>query len=186
MKHVFRSFIFVALISTAWIVESAVAALSPAQLQILKDDILANPDLNSQPNTSDGAFEIARLYNLNAAPNFTVWKTSVPIQQVGQSMDAGEVAGLTTANTNRLLVYANFSGGSLNPSNDSIRAGFDSIFSGAGGVNTRANLLALWKRRAKRGEKLFAVGTGSDAAPATLTFEGNITLQDVLTARSLP
>jgi hypothetical protein len=50
-------------------------------------------------------------------------------------------------------------------------------------VNTRAALLALWKRLATRGEKLYATGTGSDAVPGTLTFEGNISARDVEEAR---
>lgn len=69
------------------------------------------------------------------------------------------------------------------PSN---RAFFDDVFSGAGGTNTRAALLVLWKRLATRIEKLFATGTGSDAVPATLVFEGEVSVQDIIEARNLP
>jgi hypothetical protein len=55
----------------------------------------------------------------------------------------------------------------INPSLADRRQFFDDIFSGAGGVNTRANLLALWKELATRAQKLFSTGTGTDAAPAT-------------------
>jgi hypothetical protein len=72
----------------------------------------------------------------------------------------------------------------VNPSLIDVRQMFDDIFSGAGGTNTRANLLALWKRLATRGEKIFATGTGSDPSPGTLTFEGNISYQDVEQARA--
>jgi hypothetical protein len=44
----------------------------------------------------------------------------------------------------------------------------------------------LWKRPALLGEKILATGTGSDASPATLGYEGNISYQDVQAARSLP
>jgi hypothetical protein len=42
----------------------------------------------------------------------------------------------------------------------------------------------LWKRLASRVEQLFATGTGSDAVPATLGFEGPISVNDVEAARN--
>jgi hypothetical protein len=161
-------------------------ALTPAQLTTLKADIAANSDLNSQPNNSDGNLAIANLYNLNASPNFTVWKTNVPIGSIGASFNAAELAGLSTLNNTRLQSLAMYLAAGVNASRADTRAFFDDIFSGAGGVNTRAALLILWKRLAKRGEKLFATGTGSDASPATLVHEGNITPTDVQMARDLP
>jgi len=159
-------------------------ALTAGQLTILKAAILADGALAAQPNTPDGAFAIAVALNAIASPSFTVWKTSVPVSEVGEAMVSTEVSGLTTANTNRLQVMVQYSGGVFNPSRPDTRAGFDSIFSGAGGVNTRALMLALWKRLATRAEKVFATGTGSDASPATLTWEGSLSYVDVLTARS--
>lgn len=158
--------------------------LTDAQLQALKADISADPVLNALPKNSDGAYEIAQRYNTLASPAFTVWKTAVTSQAVGQAMSSSEVAGLTTANTSRLQVMEQFSGGLFNPSLADTRAGFDSIFSGAGGAVTRTALLALWKRKATRAEKLFASGTGSDAAPATLSFEGALSYQEVEQARA--
>lgn len=158
--------------------------LTTQQQAILKADIAANSDLNSQPNNSDGAFEIARLYNLNAAPNYTVWKTNVTINEVGKKFNGTELAGVTQANQARLQTIAIYLAGGVNPSIPDNRQFFDDIFSGAGGTNTRANLLALWKRLGSRVEKLYATGTGSDAAPATLTFEGPISYQDVEIARN--
>lgn len=160
-------------------------ALTSTQLTTLKADILANSDLNSQPNTSDGAFEIMRLYNLDASPAFTVWKTNVPIAQVGAAFDAAELGSRTNLDNVRLQTLAMYLSSGVNPSRSGTRQFYDDIFSAAGGANTRAALLVLWKRLAKRGEKLFANGTGSDPSPATLTFEGNISTQDVLNARAL-
>ena len=65
-----------------------------------------------------------------------------------------------------------------------VRQMFNDIWSGAGGANTRTSLLALWKRSALLGEKIFATGTGSDASPATLTYEGNLSYVDVMAARN--
>jgi len=159
--------------------------MTPAQLQTLKTDILADPALSSQPNTPDGNDAIARAYNANASPDFTVWKTNVTINEVGKKFNGTELAGLTTGNQTRLQTLAQYLAGGVNPSLPDNRAFFDDVFSGAGGTNTRANLLALWKRLATRAEKLFATGTGSNASPATMTWEGAISYQDVTAARNL-
>jgi len=158
--------------------------LTTQQLATMKADILANPDLNSKPNNSDGAFEIARLYNLAASPNFTVWKTNVAINDVGQKFNGTELAGLTSLNHTRLQTLATYLILGVNPSLPDTRQFFDDIFSGTGGATTRANLLTLWKRLATRAEKLYATGTGTDPAPATLTFEGAVSYSDVQTARN--
>jgi hypothetical protein len=160
-------------------------SLSPAQLATLKADILADNTLNSFPNNDDGNIAVAAAYNLNASPAFTVWRTHVPIQEVGQNFNATELGGLTTANTSRLQCLAQYLS-FINASIASNRQFFDDIFSGAGGANTRAALLIIWKRLASRVEKLYATGTGSDVSPATLVFEGTINHQDVQMARSLP
>lgn len=159
-------------------------ALTTAQLATLKADILADPVLAAKPLNSDGAFDIAKAYNLAASPAFTVWKTLVPIGEVGKAFSGSELAGLTTGNQSRLQTLAQYLADGVNPSILENRQFFDDVFSGAGGVNTRAKLLALWKRLATRGEKLFATGTGSDASPATLVFEGQISYQEVEQARN--
>lgn len=160
--------------------------LTPQQLTTLKNSIAADPVLNAKPNNSDGAFDIAAAYNLPASPSFTVWKTKVVVAEIGDKFNGAELAGLTTANQSRLQTIAVYSAQGLNPSLPDRRAAFDDIFSGAGGALTRANLLALWKRLATRGERLYATGTGSDASPGTLVFEGQITIDDVIAARNLP
>jgi hypothetical protein len=162
--------------------------LTPAQMQTLKTNIIADPILAAWPNNTDGAFEIAKAYNLQATPNFTLWKKVVTIVEVGTAMQSTAVAGLTTANTSRLQVMAMYSGGVFNPSLTDTRAAFDDVFSVAAGAQTRANLLALYKRFATRIEKLFAVGTGSDASPAVSAFADGFTLtfQEVDEARHLP
>lgn len=123
--------------------------------------------------------EQSALLNTLAVPAFTVWKTQAPIGEVGRTFVAAELAGLSSLNTQRLQNLAAWLSAGVNPSLASVRAFFDDIFSGAGGVNTRVALLALWKRPATRLEKLLATGTGSDAVPATLTVEGTISAQNV-------
>jgi hypothetical protein len=165
-------------------------ALTPAQLTALKNHITASSDLNSQPTGSDGNAEIARLMNLAASPAFTIWRKSVSITEVGDAINATELAGLSSLNSTRLQTLVALSAAGINPSLSNRRQFFDDIFSGAGGVNTRAALLVLWKRLATRAQKLFSTGTGSDASPATTDSNVgdsfSVTAQDVDSARNLP
>jgi hypothetical protein len=177
----------VAVLVGAWTLVASAAHFTPQQLQTLKTYIAGQPDLSSQPSTPDGHFEIARLLNLAAAgPNNVAWKTSVPIGDVGKALNGTELAGLTSLNHTRMQTLAIYLSSGVNPSLASNRQFFDDIFSGAGGVNTRAALLALWKRVMTRAEKVYATGTGSDASPATLVVEGAIDPDDVQAARALP
>ena len=152
--------------------------LTPAQYQALKTAILADPILAALPRNSDSDVAIANALNLNATPNFTVWKTSVSVTQIGDNFVGSELAGLTTANQTRLQTIALYSP-IVNPSLVDRRAFFDDVFSGTGGQQTRTKLLVLWKRLATRFEKIYAVGTGSDASPATLVIEGILDPQEV-------
>lgn len=176
--------------------------LTPAQLATLKANITASADLvqagtvdcgafvgvavNAVPNTGDGNVCLSQVYKLAASPDFTVWKTNVPLGQVGRGFNTTELAGLTSLNTQRLQNLAAWLVLGVNPSLASDRAFFDDVFSGAGGTNTRAALLILWKRLANRGERVYATGTGSNAVPGLLVFEGTITASDIATARNLP
>ena len=157
--------------------------LTTAQLATLKTAILADPVLNAFPNNTDGNPEIAKAFNLPAAPAFTVWRTNISNTEIGNSFVGTELAGMTTGNQTRLQVIAQYSAEGVDPSRPDRRAFYDDVFSGAGGANTRAKLLIAWKRLATRAEKLFATGTGSDAAPATMTFEGALSYVDVYNAR---
>ena len=175
--------------------------LTGPQLATLKANITASADLvqagtadcsafvgvavNAVPNDSDGNLCLSRVYTLTASPPFTVWKTAVPQDQVGRAFNTTELAGLSSLNTQRLQnIEAWFD--TFNPSLTGDRAFFDDIFSGAGGTNTRAALLILWKRLVNRGERIYATGTGSNAVPGLLVVEGAISDSDINTARSLP
>jgi hypothetical protein len=151
--------------------------LTTAQRATLKTNILATPEANAFYAVGN-LQGLADYYNANASPTFTVWKTNVPLGDVGKTFNATELAGLTQLNTSRLQNLAAWLAAGVNPSTAPTRQFFDDIFSGAGGAGTRAGLLALWKRPATRAEKLFATGTGSDASPATLVVEGALTFDE--------
>lgn len=157
--------------------------LTAAQLTTLKNDINANTSaipagqpwtgafagvqVKDVPNNADGNTAVAGWYNQTAAPNFTVWRKSVSILEVGDKLNGTELAGLSSLNHTRLQTVVILSQNGVNPSLTDRRQFFDDIFSGAGGATTRANLLALWKQLASYAKKLFATGTGNDASPAT-------------------
>lgn len=158
--------------------------LTPAQLTILKAALIAETDPVLVQLRDGGALgAVAAWYNGDSA--FVVWKTRVSLSQVGDNFVGTEVAGLSTANATRLQLIADYSQAGVNPSLADRRALFDDVFSGIGGAGTRTNLSALWKRPARRIEKLYASGTGTDLAPGQLVFEGTIQEREIVEAMNL-
>ena len=157
-------------------------ALTTTQLQALKAEINADPVLSVQPLNSDGAFFIANELNKLASPAFIVWRTNVPTSDVKKAVVWTEYIGRSAGEQNAFALM--ISNGIVNASDANVRQGFADIFSGPSGVNSRANLTAISKRSSTRAEKVLATGTGSDASPATLTFEGSLSFQDVEAARA--
>ena len=157
-------------------------ALTPAQLSTLKAAILADPALNVEPNNSDGAFAIAAALNQLSSPAFIVWKTDIPTKDVKKAINWPEYISRSVGERAAFeLIIAN---GIVSAADPGIRQGFQDIFSGPSGAVTRTALIVLAKRTATRGEKILATGTGTDTTPATMTFEGNLSYQDVQDARN--
>ena len=157
-------------------------ALTTAQLQALKAVIVADPALNSQPMNSDGAFFIAAELNKVASPAFVVWRTDIPTKDIKKAVVWTEYIGRSQGERDAFVLIN--SNGIVNAADANIRQGFSDIFSGPGGANTRANLNAIAKRNATRAEKALATGTGSDASPAVMSFEGSLSYQEVEAARA--
>jgi hypothetical protein len=136
--------------------------LTNAQYLALKNDINADGALAPKfaAGGADNFAAIAAAYNAKV-PAFIVWKTAVDLMSIGNAVDATELVGLTTGKLTQLQCLLLF--GDVNPSIANRRSAFDQIFNAASGTVTRPALLALWKRSALRIEKLFAVGTGTDA-----------------------
>jgi len=182
------------------------ADLTNTQLLAIKADIAANSDLNSNPNNADGNFEIARLYNLMAVPDYYVWSSNV---QIADIMDAIMWANFTPADaadgtqtwTNRSLSCQGkqfnlqtmlVGRSSIDATKANIRGGLQDAMtalpSGPGGANRSggwATVLLTLSRKARRVEKVLAAGTGTQLAPATAVFEGQISPGQVETARNL-
>jgi hypothetical protein len=159
--------------------------LTQLQLQAIKADILATPELSAFPNNTDGNIAIADFYNLLATPTFFVWRTDVPTRDVKNAIVWTEYIGSTSV-AERDALNLIISNGIVNAADPNIRQGFATIFGSPQQATTRANLVAISKRSATRIEKLLAVGTGSEVAPDTMAFEGKLSGQQVEVARNLP
>jgi hypothetical protein len=158
--------------------------LTPAQLLTLKAFILADPILNAFPNTSDGNFALTQELNKPAVPPFIVWRESISANELIKAMVWTEFIARQPGERDAWMFLT--AQGTINAGDPNVRQGIQDMFSGPGGVQTRTNLIAVAKRAATVAEKLFATGVGTDASPGTLVVVGNLTQQDVETARNLP
>lgn len=165
-------------------------ALTDAQKLTLKAHIAASPDLNSIPNSTDGAFEIARLLNEPASPDFWVWRTAVAQDEITQNgFDWVRVDNLSVGKARIWEWLFDNTARTFNPSKANVRAGIMECWKGtAADLAVQAAVFGHCQRKATRAEKLFATGTGTSVVngtgPATMAVEGTISAQDVESARN--
>lgn len=160
-------------------------SLSPAQLVTFKADIVSNPEVAGDLSIGNNN-GIRNWYNQDAVPDFIVYRTLVPLDEVHEAIELDDVANITNTNSDRLVKFLSIRPGGVFASKVTDREGFDDIFSAAAGNDSQQALIALWKRLANNIEKLFATGTGSDGDPAIMSYEGIVSLQDVRNALALP
>lgn len=158
--------------------------LTSAQNQALAAYITADPVLSAYPHTGDGAWEIAVKLNAPATPDFIVWRTSVSQDEIMQNgFDWTRVNNLSVGSARCWEWLFDNTSSSINPSKASVRAGIDEVWKGtAADLAVRAAVYVHCKRKASVAEKLFATGTGTDAAPALLVYEGALAYTDVTAA----
>ena len=152
--------------------------MDAAQLATFKADIEANADGTVVAALAAGdSGAIAAWYNLDASPDWTVWRSSLTSAELQKETVWTELIGRSQGerDTYRILL----ANASVDPSDANIRQAFTDIFSGVGGAATRTALLVAAKRLATNAEKLFSTGTGSNAVPAILGYEGSVSYQDV-------
>lgn len=185
--------------------------LTVAQLATVRADIIANSDLNTNPHTTDGNIAVALLYNLAASPDFLVWRTEAPVNDVLDSINwaqytpnTGQLDNTVTWSNRILYIQSkqinlqNMTLGrlSINASKAKIRSALldatTSVPSGAagalndpGGVNG-VNTLTACTRKATRIEKLLAGASATTGAVTAtlLIFEGAVTGSDIDQARA--
>ena len=161
--------------------------LTTAQLQTLKADIFSR-GIQAQPEQT-----IANTYNASASPAFTVWRTLITEAEIYSTPDSSAAFWSWTSYIARSQGerdgWREMFGvdGSVNPTLANVRQGMIDIFSGAqnNAPAQRTFLSNKSKRLASVAEKLFADlsgGNGAAATPATLSFEGSLTIFDIQAA----
>lgn len=159
--------------------------MTPIQLQSLKDTILATPAWAVQPMSVGGHMIIRDALNELGSPAFVVWRTNVTIDEIMQNgFDWTRVDNLTIGKARIWDWMTKFN--AFNPSKPNIRAGIDATWIGtAADLAVRAVVYTHCKRNSSVVEKLYATGTGSVASPATMGYEGPVTIDEVTQAREL-
>ena len=151
--------------------------LTTVQLATLKAAILADPMLSAMWTAGNPA-AIALAFNEPATPSFYVWRTSVSPSEYREAIVWTEVDALTTGSKYRIWEWLTADMTlPIDASKLNVRQGLSDCW--ASNTTTRPNLLAIAKRLANRIEKLLATGTGSNASPATMGYEGTLTWQDI-------
>lgn len=158
--------------------------LTPAQRTLLVAAVAADPVLAALPPSTDNAYAIADAFNLPASPAFIVWKTKVAKDEIMQNgFDWVQVDNLSVGKARIWDWLFDNTNKSINPSKPNVRAGIDECWKGtAAMLAVRAAVYVHCKESATRSQKLFATGTGSDAQPATMGKEEDLTFNDVLLA----
>jgi hypothetical protein len=149
---------------------------------VLKAAILAETDAAFVVARQQGATgEMAAFYNQPAVPAFYIWRSNYAPQDIAKSIDNGitQLDGLTASKRDSLLWWAERSHDMTFAQS---QAAVDDL---CGSQNTlKAAIKDGGKRTLLRGERLFASGTGSLAAPGSTQYEGSIRNEDVVLALS--
>lgn len=175
--------------------------LTSAQIATLKTLVQGEASLAQAIQTGQDS-QIAAWLNTAASPSYFVWRSNTPASDI---MDAITWANLTPADavdgtatfTNRALVcqakQLNLQillqgRESVATGKSSVRGGLTdaltNVPAGASGALVDAGWLGAGKvkaaitRVATNAEKALATGTGTSGTPASLTFEGDITVND--------
>lgn len=178
--------------------------LSPQQAATLLAYIDSVPEMAAAPLNSDGAYLVAALLNLDAAPAFVVWRSDVPIDQLHDAVKWASLTPVDAVPSSDAVAVAVWQarslacqgkqfnlqmilqkpGGIIDASRSGIRTGLQDALtglpSGVGGATVDAGwtgaggVRLTLQRNASAFEKLFAAGTGTSGSPATMVLEGPI------------
>jgi len=153
--------------------------LTPAQQLIVKNYVEADQVLNAIPHTPDGAYAIAEALQAATNPAFIVWRTNVnPDEIMKNGMDWTQVDNLSVGKS-RIWEWMTKLG-AFDASKVNVRAGIDAAWAGtAAMLAVRAAIYTHCKRSATILEKILATGTGSDASPATMGYEGSVSYFEI-------
>lgn len=159
-------------------------ALTSEQMAVLKAGILAATDQPTVEARANGQTTVlASIYNQTASPAFYVWRNSLSPAQARAAISGGDglaqLDNLTVGKRDSLLWV--FDADTF-PVNAAQRAAIEGL---CGTQNTlKAAIAAAQKRTVTRAERLFVTGTGSEASPGALGWEGSLSGDDVASALS--
>lgn len=156
-------------------------SLTPAQQTTLLAVITANGTLNAQPLNADGDYAIAALLNGPPPSAFWVFNPAVSIEALIGAFDATEFMTLTTAQIGLLTIIMGASTFSMDASVAQRRNQFINIFASC--PTTKTNLGNLAHRAATWIEQILSTGTGTTNSPATMSYVGQISLNDIAAVR---
>lgn len=150
--------------------------MNTQQLQTLKAAILADQELATIGRNDT---EMARMLNLPTA--FVVWRTQVNQDEIMQNgFDWVRVDNLSIGKARIWEWLFDNDKRSINPSKVNVRAGIDEAWKGtAADLAVRAAVYVHCKRPATRAEQILGSGTGTDATPGNLGFEGSVSINDL-------
>ena len=156
--------------------------MTPAQTATVKAYILATPALAEKTIGVGTDYQfIATALSTEVAPAFVVWRTNLTRDEV-QNDDAFNwtvVDNLSTGSKYRIWEWM-FQNGPVNPSKPNIRAGIAACWVGnAQLLAVQAMVIAKCKRNANKVEQLLATGTGSEAVPAVMGYEGGLQASNI-------
>ena len=160
-------------------------ALTTEQLHVFRAALLAETDPDLVFRRDNGqAGRVAEWYNQVGANAPIVWKTSLQLEEItSNGFDWVRVDNLSVG---KARIWEWMFGGedkSINPSKPNIRAGIAEVWKGtAADLAVQATVLNHCKRPATRIEALYAAGSGTMGAPATLVFTEQLSEPDVMRA----
>jgi len=149
--------------------------MTPEQLATLKTYILANQDTATMYNEGNLG-GLADALNSDASPAYWVYRRNIHAGELGKTVNYVAVSAMTAANLGRVADFLRMNEESFN-GRDDVKSFLLDTFAGAlggQGAATRDALDLMLRRQASRFEGVFAVGTGSTAAPGTMALEGPI------------
>lgn len=162
--------------------------LLDAQLPTLKAAIDAETDpefVEYRTNGQNG--QMAAWFSNPANPAFIVWRTSVSQDEIMlNGFDWTRVDNLSNGAARVWEWLFDNAAKSFNPSKTNVRAGIEQVWKGtAADLAVRAAVYVHCKRNVTKGERLFATGTGTEAVPGLMGYEGAISDYDVQRAVQL-
>lgn len=153
--------------------------MSPEEILAMHNAVIANPEANAILKT--GNYMALKDYlNSLSNPAFKIWRTNVdPVEIMQNGMDWTRVDNLSVGKARIWEWLTKLP--TFNAAKPNVRAGIDAAWVGtAADLAVRANVYTHCKRTAYNSEKIMATGTGTDASPATPTWEGEVSEHDAV------